>query len=211
MQHYCFCPRQWALIHIEQQWSNNRFTAEGEVQHKRAHDPQADEKRGDRILTHGMPVLSAKLGARGFCDVVEFTRDDRGVPITGRAGMWLPAPVEYKHGDGDAQTADELQLCAQGMCLEEMLCCEIEEGFLYYIQIRRRVRILLTPELRKRVLDAFSEMHRLYERGYTPRVKRRPGCNRCSLKEICLPVLEKTLSAAAYIADALRESKGVDE
>ena len=207
IQHYCFCPRQWALIHIEQQWGDNRLTAEGEVQHKRAHDPMADEKRGDRILSHAMPVFSAELGIRGVCDVVEFTRSDGGVSITGRAGKWLPAPVEYKHGDGDAQEADELQLCAQAMCLERMLCCEVVDGFLYYVAIRRRVRVPLTAELRERVKSMLEEMHRLYARGYTPRVKRRPGCRSCSLAELCLPALVKTLPASAYIETALSEPK----
>lgn len=207
IQHYRFCPRQWALIYIEQQWGDNRLTAEGEVQHKRAHDPLADEKRGDCILSHGMPVFSAELGIRGVCDVVEFTRSDCGVSITGRAGKWLPAPVEYKHGDGGAQEADELQLCAQAMCLERMLCCEIADGFLYYAAIHRRVRVALTMELRERVKNMLEEMHRLYARGHTPRVKRRPGCRSCSLAELCLPALLRTLPASAYIEAALSEPK----
>lgn len=207
IQHFCFCPRQWALIHIEQQWGENRLTAEGEVQHKRAHDPMADEKRGNKIISHAMPVFSARLGIRGVCDVVEFTRDDNGVPITGRASKWLPAPVEYKHGDGDAKEADSLQLCAQAMCLEGMLCCEIPEGFLYYAEVRRRTKIPLTAELRAQTTEMFEEMHRLYARGYTPRVKKRPGCKSCSLREICLPELEKTRAASAYVSDILRETE----
>lgn len=175
--------------------------------HQRAHDPTADEKRGDRVLTHGMPVFSAALGIRGVCDVVEFLQSEQGVSITGRAGKWLPVPVEYKHGDGDAKEADELQLCAQAMCLEGMLCCEIPEGYLFYAEVRRRTRVLLTEELRNRVRSMFTEMHRLYARGYTPNVKKRPGCKSCSLREICLPELEKTGAASAYIAKALRETE----
>jgi CRISPR-associated exonuclease Cas4 len=167
----------------------------------------ADEKRGDRILSHGMPVCSSALGVRGVCDVVEFNRSDLGVSITGREGKWLPVPVEYKHGDGDAKEADELQLCTQAMCLEGMLCCEIPEGFLFYAEIRRRTKILFAPELRARVCALFEEMHRLYARGYTPRVKKRPGCKSCSLREICLPELEKTRSASTYIADALCQAE----
>lgn len=207
LQHFSFCPRQWALIHIEQQWSENRLTAEGEVQHKRAHDPNADEKRGDRILSHAMPVSSAALGVRGVCDVVEFTRNESGVAITGREGKWIPAPVEYKHGDGDAKEADELQLCCQAMCLEGMLCCEIADGFLYYAEIHRRIQVVLTAELRQRVLRMLEEMHRLYARGYTPRVKRRPGCRSCSLSEICLPALERTRTASTYVRNILEETE----
>lgn len=171
--------------------------------HKRAHDPMADERRGDRILSHGMPVFSATLGVRGVCDVVEFNRDDLGVSITGREGSWLPAPVEYKHGDGDAKEADELQLCAQAMCLEGMLCCDIPEAYLYYAEVRRRTKVSLTLELRTHVETMFKEMHRLYARGYTPRVKKRPGCKNCSLREICLPELEKTRTGSTFIADIL--------
>lgn len=205
IQHYCFCPRQWALIHIEQLWSENRLTAEGEVLHERAHDPLADEKRGDKVITHAMPVLSARLGVRGVCDVVEFTRNEEGVSIVGREDKWLPAPVEYKHGDGKAQQADALQLCVQAMCLEDMLCCRIEEGFLFYGQTRRRTCVPLTQELRAQVQEILAEMHRLYSRAYTPRVKRRPGCKSCSLSELCLPGLERTRAASAYIESTLRE------
>jgi CRISPR-associated exonuclease Cas4 len=154
-----------------------------------------------------MPVFSAELGVRGVCDVVEFTRCENGVSISGRDGKWLPAPVEYKHGDGSAKQADELQLCCQAMCLERMFCCEIAECFLYYHEIRRRVRVPLSADLRQCVADMLLEMHRLYARGYTPRVKRRPGCKSCSLKEVCLPSLEKTRSAAAYIKAALSEAE----
>ena len=175
--------------------------------HKRAPDPAADEKRGDRILSHGMPVCSATLGVRGVCDVVEFLQSEQGVSITGRAGKWLPVPVEYKHGDGDAKEADELQLCAQAMCLEGMLCCEIPEGYLFYAEVRRRTKIAFTLELRERVRSMFAEMHRLYARGYTPNVKKRPGCKSCSLREICLPELEKTRTASAYLSDIVRESE----
>jgi CRISPR-associated exonuclease Cas4 len=203
IQHYCFCPRQWALIHIEQQWSENRLTAEGEALHQRAHDPMADEKRGDRIISHGMPVYSAKLGVRGFCDVVEFHRAGCGVSITGREGKWLPVPVEYKHGSGDAKEADALQLCAQAICLEGMLLCDIPEAYLYYAEVRRRTKVLLSPELRENVTAMFNEMHRMYARGYTPRVRKRPGCKSCSLCEICLPKLEKTYAASAFISETL--------
>lgn len=175
--------------------------------HQRAHDPAADEKRGDRVLSHGMPVFSAALGVRGVCDVVEFLQNEQGVTITGRAGKWLPVPVEYKHGDGDAKEADELQLCAQALCLEGMLCCNVPEGYLYYAEVRRRVKVVLTEELRSRVRSMFVEMHRLYERGYTPNVRKRPGCKSCSLREICLPELEKIRAASSYIACALRETE----
>lgn len=141
--------------------------------------------------------------------MVEFVRNESGVSIMGREGKWLPVPVEYKHGDGEAKEADELQLCAQAMCLEGMLCCDIPEGNLYYAEVRRRMKIPLTPELRARVEAMLEEMHRLYTSGYTPRVKKRPGCKSCSLREICLPELEKTRTATAYLTDILREAEDI--
>ena len=124
----------------------------------------------------------------------------------GREGKRLPVPVEYKHGDGDAKEADSLQLCAQALCLEGMLCCDITDGYLFYAEVRRRTKISFTPELRAQVADMFGEMHRLYARGYTPKVKKRPGCKSCSLREICLPELEIARAASVYIADTLFSS-----
>ena len=123
LQHFRFCRRQWALIYIEQQWAENLRTTEGALLHERAHDEQFRESRGDTIIT---------------CDVVEFHRDERGVPLHGYEGTWLPYPVEYKRGHAKQDGCDELQLCAQAMCLEEMLCCEIPDGALFYGEARRR-------------------------------------------------------------------------
>lgn len=203
IQHFTFCPRQWALIHIERQWEDNLQTVEGELQHERAHDPAFDEKRGDRLIIRAMPVASATLGVRGVCDIVEFSRDEEGVRLTGRKGKWRPCPVEYKHGNGAASHADSLQLCGQAVCLEEMLCCRISEGYVYYAAVRKRERIELTQELRGQLQAALLEMHRLYDRGYTPKVKKRPGCRSCSMKDICLPGLERTRPASAYIKSVI--------
>ncbi|HOG00280.1 MAG: PD-(D/E)XK nuclease superfamily protein [Firmicutes bacterium ADurb.Bin248] len=210
IQHFAFCPRQWALGHIECLWVGNLLTAEGDLLHERVHDPTFDEKRGDRLIVRAMPVASATLGIRGVCDVVEFLCDENGVPVTGRKGRWRPVPVEYKHGDNSSVHADSMQLCAQAMCLEEMLCCDIPEAYLYYAAVKRRERVELTPELRAAVRDALAEMHRLYARGHTPRVKKRPGCRSCAMREVCLPGLEKARSAVEYIRgaiDACREEK----
>lgn len=125
LQHFRFCRRQWALIHIEQQWAENLRTTEGALLHERAHDEQLRERRGDTIITRSLRVYSLTLGLTGQCDVVEFHRDERGVPLHGYEGTWLPFPVEYKRGRAKQDGCDELQLCAQAMCLEEMLCCEI--------------------------------------------------------------------------------------
>ncbi|MEA4833237.1 MAG: CRISPR-associated protein Cas4 [Oscillospiraceae bacterium] len=205
LQHFAFCRRQWALIHIEQQWAENFFTVDGGIMHERAHDPFFTEKRGERIVSRAIPVRSDSLHLTGECDVVEFLADPEGVQLFGREGLWQPRPVEYKRGDGGATDADSLQLCAQAMCLEEMLCCRrIDEAFLYYGELRRRVGILLTDELRNSVKDMTREMYEIYQRGCTPTVKKSKKCSSCSMKEICLPGISKQQSAKAYLEHELK-------
>lgn len=199
LQHFRFCRRQWALIHIEQQWAENYHTTDGAILHENAHNGAFSESRGEVCITRDMRVFSATLGVSGACDVLEFHRGAAGIPLKGKEGLWQPYPVEYKRGRPKEHTADALQLCAQAMCLEEMLCCEIPEGALYYGEIRRRKEVSFTPELRQEVRTLLGEMHTLYDRGYTPRVKPTKGCNACSLKERCLPKLMKQRSVAAYL------------
>lgn len=199
LQHFRFCRRQWALIHLEQQWAENLRTVEGEFLHERAHNEQLQERRGDLLTVRGLRVQSLTLGLSGICDVVEFRQDARGVPLSGKDGQWLPYPVEYKRGVPKQDGCDELQLCAQAMCLEEMLCCEIPEGALYYGEPRRRLCVSLTKELREEVRSDAAQMHALYRRGHTPRVRRTKSCNACSLKELCLPGLQKSGSVRDYL------------
>ena len=132
IQHFCFCRRQWALIHLEQQWAENRRTVEGQLDHARCHDADQTERRGGLLITRGMQVVSRRLGLSGNCDVVEFRADPEGIPLQNAEGLWKPMPVEYKHGRAKADDADRLQLCAQAMALEEMLVCIIPEGALFY-------------------------------------------------------------------------------
>ena len=199
IQHFAFCRRQWALIHIEQQWSENVRTVDGTLFHHRAHDGDQFEARGDTLITRGFKVASERLKVTGVCDVVEFHHADSGITLINRKGYWLVYPVEYKRGKPKANDADRLQLCAQAMCLEEMLACAIEEGSLFYGETRRRERVSFTPELRLNVEAMLKEMRQYYERGYTPKAKPSKGCNACSLKESCLPVLMRVQSVKNYI------------
>lgn len=205
LQHFSFCRRQWALIHIENQWCEDLRTTEGRLMHAKAHDDSARERRGNLLIVRGVSVHSAELGVSGQCDVLEFYQDEGGVPLTGCDGRWSPYPVEYKHGQPKENPADRLQLCAQAMCLEEMLCCDILEGALFYGQNRRRERVAFTDELRQKVRDTLKEMHQLYQRGYTPKVKPSKSCNACSLKELCLPKLMRTRPVKDYLAAAIEE------
>lgn len=205
LQHFKFCRRQWALIHIEQQWAENFRTIDGMLMHKNAHDSQFQESRGDLFITRGVSVFSPTLGVSGQCDVLEYRQANVGIPVKGKEGLWQPYPVEYKRGNPREDTGDTLQLCGQAMCLEEMLCCDIPEGSLYYGEIRRRVRVPFTKELRQEVREMLSQMHTLYSRGYTPKVKPSKSCNACSLKELCLPKLMKNKSVASYLKGAMEE------
>ena len=206
LQHFAFCRRQWALIHIEQQWRENLRTVEGDLFHRRAHDEQQRERRGDTLILRGLPVFSRTLGISGKCDVVEFHAASHGIPLHGEEGLWLPFPVEYKRGAPKVHDADRLQLCAQAMCLEEMLCCSIPEGALFYGETRRRTAVLFTDELRGQVAAMLEEMRQLLRRGHTPKVRPSRSCNACSLKELCLPALLGRRSAQEYLRAAMEEA-----
>ncbi len=203
LQHFKFCRRQWALIHIEDQWAENFRTTDGAILHENAHDGAFTESRGDLLITRGMRVFSRTLGVSGACDVLEFHRGETGVPLKGREGLWRPYPVEYKRGKPKDGDEDALQLCGQAMCLEEMLCCEIPRGALYYGEPRRRTEVEFVPELRREVQALTAEMHDLYRRGRTPRVKPTKACGACSLKELCLPKLMKSRSVSTYLRGAM--------
>ena len=205
LQHFAFCKRQWALIHIENQWAENLRTVEGDLLHRCAHDEAARERRGDTLILRGLPVVSYTLGLSGQCDVVEFRLIPGGVSLRGEEGLWQPCPVEYKRGRPKEHRADELQLCAQAMCLEEMLCCEIPRGALFYGEPRRRMPVDFTPELRQMVRDFSEEMHQYARRGYTLKAKPTRSCNACSLKELCLPQLSRRGTVSGYLKRSLEE------
>ena len=205
IQHFAFCRRQWALIHVERLWKDNLRTVQGNILHDRAHDESLRERRGDTLIVRGMRVSSAALGVSGACDVVEFRRAEQGARLAGEPGLWQPYPVEYKRGTKKNGDEDRLQLCAQAMCLEEMLCCPVPEGALYYGENRRRERGALDETLRNEVRRCFEEMHQYLRRGSTPKVRGGKHCSACSLKELCLPKLGRSASAAEYIRSRLRE------
>lgn len=205
IQHFAFCKRQWALIHIEQQWEENLRTIDGKLLHERTHDVTITEKRGEVLITRSLAVASTVLGVRGACDVVEFHEHPNGIQLHGRKGRYLPIPVEYKKGQPKSNNADEAQLCAQAVCLEEMLCCQINKGYLFYGEPKRRKEVLFTKELRDSVFKMTEEMHLLFDRKHTPKVKTGSFCRACSLKDICLPKLCFNKNVAAYIKNALEE------
>ena len=199
IQHFAFCRRQWALIHIEKLWAENVKTIECNILHERAHNEQLTESRGDTLILRGLYVSSEKLGLSGICDVVEFHRNPEGISLFGREGLWIPYPVEYKRGMPKEDDCDILQLCAQAMCLESMLVCDIPEGSLFYGETKRRQKVLFTPEIKDQVEKYAMEMREYYVRQHTPTAHLSKKCKMCSLKDLCLPKLTNKEPVSTYI------------
>lgn len=191
IQHFAFCPRQWALIHIEEQWTENYLTAGGRLLHTRAHDSTQFEKRGDILIARALKISSRTLGLSGECDVVEFHLDSEGIVLKNYEDRYIPYPVEYKRGKEKIDDCDRLQLCAQAMCLEEMLGCTIKKGALFYGTIRRREEVIISQTLREKVIKCSEAMHLLFNRKYTPKAQIGDYCISCSLNTECLPRLAK--------------------
>lgn len=205
IQHFQFCRRQWALIHIEQQWEENVKTIEGQQLHRNADNPFTREKRGKKIVIRAMPIKSNELRITGVCDVVELIQDKSGITVFGEEEKYLVYPVEYKRGKPKNDESDILQLTAQAICLEEMFACKISSGFLYYNEIKHRVEISITDDYKRRVKSAVLEMHDYYRRKHTPKVKTGNFCKSCSLQNICLPILMKKRSVKSYIDGKIKE------
>jgi len=192
LQHLSFCERQCALIYIEQVWNENRATAEGRIMHERVHEEQR-ESRGDVRIEYGIPLRSTKLGLIGKADVVEFHRLDKET--------WQPFPVEYKRGKPKLDHCDMIQLCAQAMCLEEMLSISIPKGAIFYGRTRRRLDVTFDDALRKETEEAAEHAHKLIASGKTPPPVYEKRCKSCSLIEECIPkTIEKKSSVKHYLA-----------
>ena len=186
LQHLVFCPRQCALIHIEQVWAENVFTAEGRGLHEKVHETEAESRDGVRIV-RGLRLRSLELGLVGQADVVEFHEDTGGAAVPGLDGRYRPFPVEYKRGKPKIDVCDEVQLCAQAMCLEEMLGASIPRGALFYGRPRRRKEVELTETLRQQTRDVAGQLHELLRSRQTPTAAYSKKCESCSLLERCLP------------------------
>ena len=172
LQHLAFCPRQWALIHLEQAWAENRLTAEGRLLHERA-DLPGQSRRHDLRIRRGLALVSRRLRLTGRADVVEFRPE--------------PFPVEYKRGKRKPTDCDLVQLCAQALCLEEMCGVAIAAGAIFYGEPRRRIDVAFTPDLRARTESLAATMHHLYAARKTPPAQPGKHCQSCSLVDVCLP------------------------
>ncbi|MEI6647167.1 MAG: CRISPR-associated protein Cas4 [bacterium] len=187
---YAYCPRRFALIHIEQLWADNIHTAVGNVLHEKVHSG-ACESRGETLILRSLRLRSLHLGISGITDVVEMIRtppSEGGVRIPSCENTWLPLPVEYKKGAAKNHHPYEIQLCAQALCLEEMLGCHIKVGALFYGETRRRCEVLFDEVLRQQTETVCHRLHELMKAGLTPPAIYDKGkCTHCSLLELCLP------------------------
>ncbi|MBI5875565.1 MAG: CRISPR-associated protein Cas4 [Deltaproteobacteria bacterium] len=193
LQHLVFCERQCALIHIEQVWSENLLTAEGRIMHEKV-DTANRESRGNIRIEYGVPMRSLRLGLIGKADVVEFHKEGE---------RWIPFPVEYKRGKPKTDDCDKVQLCAQALCLEEMMNVEIPEGAIFYGEIRHRCDVRFDGALRAETEDAAKRLHELIASGKTPKAEYSKKCEKCSLNELCLPKVSR--KASNYLLKVLEE------
>jgi CRISPR-associated exonuclease Cas4 len=190
LQHLLFCPRQCALIHIERQWMENRLTAEGRILHERVHS-SGSESRGKIRVEFDVPIRSLRLGLIGRADIVEFHQQDNNI--------WQPYPVEYKRGRPKKDDSDRVQLCAQALCLEEMLDREVTEGALYYGVKKRRQNILFDAELRQITSDTADSLHTLLNSAHTPAPVYTKKCENCSFISQCLPKIAGKKKVSNYL------------
>lgn len=190
IQHFCFCKRQWALIHIDQSWEDDSRTISGNIFHERT-DGGTPERRGDVLTLRSVRVSSSELGLSGICDVVELREDPNGVEFRGLNGRYAIIPVEYKVGERKFEDCDRVQLCAEAMALEEYIGSVIESGCLFYGKERRREVVSINDDLRQKTRMLSQQMHEMYDSGVIPTAVYDYRCKRCSLLDICSPSIGK--------------------
>ena len=193
---------------MEQQWSDNYHTAEGHILHERSHDPYLVDNRAGVLIAHAVPLRSEKHRISGVSDVVEFTPNDEGIPLSGHRGRYQPSPVEYKKGKSKIEDWDRLQVCAQALCLEEMLSIAVTEGSIFYWETRRRERVQIDEALRSKAISIIDSMHEQYALGVIPKPSRSKFCKSCSMRDICLSSVAGSKSVIRYLEGQLRISEG---
>ena len=208
IQHYMYCPRQWALIHIEQLWDDNRLTAEGHLLHKNVDNPAYRQKNGNTITLRAVHIASHTLGLYGICDAIELIPSDTKqdtITHSRYPGYWKPYPIEYKRGHSKPDERDEVQLAAQVICLEEMHGIHISEASLFYNETRHRETVKIDEQLRQLTFKLSEAMHQTFATGRTPKAVEHNGCKKCSLHDICSPELAKKTSVSYYLKKTLDE------
>lgn len=213
LQHFLFCPRQCALIHLEQQWQENYLTASGNLMHERV-DRRESSTRHNLHYATGLRIFSRKYGLVGIADMVEFQQVETefdeeqkrvATPLKGLRLFWKPFPVEYKRGSPKSNEVDLIQLCAQAMCMEEMLNVEIREGALFYGQTRHREKVIFADNLRQKVIEVSKNIHDMFRSGGIPPPHYSRSCRACSLNELCLPE-QKQGAASVWLQTQIEEA-----
>lgn len=200
IQHFTFCKRQWGLMFFDGAWEENYLTLLGQIVHEKVHNSKVKESRKTLFLERGMPVISEKYRIYGVLDAVEFEESEEGVEVYGRKGKtYWPRILEYKRGRPKKDLSDKLQLAAQVVCLEEMLHCTIEKGYLYYHSTHRRLEVPIDKELREELQRVLEEMRGYVQREELPAYRCGPHCKMCSLYEICMPELTPKKRINQYI------------
>lgn len=208
IQHYMFCPRQWGLIHLSREWEDNRLTVEGQLLHENVENPFYRQKNGDTITLRAVHIASRELGLYGIADAIELLPADsveNAITHKSYPGFWHLYPIEYKHGHHKLDKCDEVQLAAQVICLEEMYGIHIEYAAMFYGETRRREVIHINEQLRKLTFECASAMHDSWNRRYISKAKKTARCNKCSLVDICLPLLEQQSKVSDYLKRNLYE------
>ncbi len=201
LQHLAFCERRWALVHLEQQWEENVFTAEGALLHEKAHSGVIESRPG-ALVRRTLPLHCYRLGLSGQADIVEFLPCDagQGIAFPRRRGSWRPFPIEYKRSrDKAGREAYRIQLCAQALCLEEMLAVEVPAGAVFDGKAKRRTEVVFDGELRGQVERLASRMHEIDRSRRTPPAVFAKKCDSCSMKPVCLPAATGSASASEYL------------
>ena len=209
IQHFMFCPRQWALIHIEQQWSENQLTAEGRLLHKNVDNPFYRQKNGGVVTLRSVPIFSKSLGLYGYTDAIELRPSDtkEGCIIHPKYPnhFWKPCPIEYKRGHSKPDERDKVQLAAQVICLEEFYEIKIETACLYYGETNRRELVTVDDDLRNLTQHCADEMHDIYKTGIIPAAIKNRSCQSCSLVDVCMPKMASKLKVSNYLKKSLYE------
>jgi CRISPR-associated exonuclease Cas4 len=207
LQHLTFCERQWALMYMEGEWSENVLTVEGKQLHEFVHSQGSESRSGVRVV-RGLRIRSLEFGLYGVADMVEFHPSDDGAKITGHRGLWQPYPVEYKHGRKRYDHANEIQLCAQAVCLEEMFSVKVPVGAIYYGQPKRRGEVEISDSLRAELVSACSRIRVLYDQEDVPRPTAGSHCRNCSLGDECMPDIISGDRSKSYVDGIMRDLSG---
>lgn len=210
VQHFAFCPRQWALLHIEQIWNDNHLTIEGSILHDNVDNPFLRETNGSDVLSlRGLKIASHRLGLNGIADVVEIyplsTTSLKDKELLLKSKLFKALPIEYKRGSRKISNCDRLQVTAQAMILEEMLGVRIDTGAIFYWKERHREYFTIEEGLRREVIQTCTSMHDIINSGITPKSKKRPECKSCSIVDICLPSII-TKNVNKYLSEILDET-----